>query len=302
MTSRKPLDSIKYPNIVVLERVFRGTPKLRDRMEASYETGSNHFVSYEFRGFGMPPMDVGHPGDVFWDVTYPYIIHVRGRERWAAWNPYASVGSQLLAEHPCFRDRYLWISPSGLAWYTQQGLNKAAMDHRQFHSLDDAARRALVVLLGAPTALALDVPENRARRDEEVARRGKLGIPVEAPPDVPVSAILRTKQASGQPEVKDSSSSISVQRPPSKSRRETNTEAPSEVGSLRRENARLKKLLEEAETEKRKLETQLTETEDKVKKLKKSAKNDEEELEELRHLKTRISDVLLGIKLPLPRT
>ncbi|KAJ7913014.1 hypothetical protein B0H13DRAFT_2326776 [Mycena leptocephala] len=127
MTSNsRALKSVNYPNLVVLERVLKGQPKLRDGMALPYEVNSsNQYTSYEFRGFGAPPADIGRPGDVFWDITFPYIIYVRREELWEAWNPRASAGSQLLAEHPCFRDRYLWIASSGgLAWLAQQSLGK----------------------------------------------------------------------------------------------------------------------------------------------------------------------------------
>ncbi|KAJ6451682.1 hypothetical protein C8R47DRAFT_1170004 [Mycena vitilis] len=213
MTSTsKLLKTVNYPNLVVLERILKGTPKLRSGMALSYESSTNQTVYYELRGFGTPPADVGRPGDVFWDITYPYIIYVRGMELWEPWNPRAAVGAQLLAEHPCFRDRYLWIGGSGsLGWFAQQSLYKADMDVRKFYSLDEAAQRSLASVLGIPaagTTLALDVPENRARHNAEVARRQKLGISVRPTPDIYISSPRRNARPTSQAEVSTGTSTI----------------------------------------------------------------------------------------------
>ncbi|KAJ7633361.1 hypothetical protein DFH06DRAFT_1479620, partial [Mycena polygramma] len=246
MTSTsKPLKSVNYPNTVVLERILKGTPKLRSGMTLSYESSTNQIVYYEFRGFGTPPADVGRPGDVFWDTTFPYIIYVRGTELWEPWNPRAAVGAQLLAEHPCFRDRYLWIGGSGtLGWFAQQSLYKADMDVRKFHSLDDAAQRALASVLGIPaagTTLALDVPENLARHNAE-ARRQKLGIAVEPTPDICISSSRRNARPASQAESEVITSASTILQA------QSHTEPSSmEVELLKKENSRLSKLLEESE-------------------------------------------------------
>jgi hypothetical protein len=177
----KPLQSINYPNLVVLERVLRGTPKLREKKEHSYENSDGHALCYEFRGIGVPPEEIGRPGDIFWDVTSPYILYFRGAQTWQAWNPGASSGSQLLAEHPCLRDRYLWISGSGLTWLAQQSLLKASVDIKQFHTLGDELQMQLAAILcSAPSfkLSTLDIPENRTKHNLEVARRQRDGVPV----------------------------------------------------------------------------------------------------------------------------
>jgi hypothetical protein len=65
MTSNsRALKSVNYPNLVVLERVLKGPPKLRDGMALPYEmNSSNQYTSYEFRGFGTPPADITRKGE-----------------------------------------------------------------------------------------------------------------------------------------------------------------------------------------------------------------------------------------------
>lgn len=193
----EPLKSVDYPNLVVLERELRGSPKLRSGMVPAYSTSTHRVICYEFRGYGTPPEDVGSAGDIFWDVTFPFILYIRGADLWEAWNPRASAGCQLLAPHPCFLDRYLWIGGSGPTWLAQQSLYKAQLDTKQFHGLDDASQADLAAILCSSPSfklLALDIPENRARHDSEVKRRHQHGVAVGSWPDISTPSTSKRKR------------------------------------------------------------------------------------------------------------
>ncbi|KAJ7082921.1 hypothetical protein B0H15DRAFT_434624 [Mycena belliarum] len=197
-------------------------------MEPSYQTvvGSDHIVFYEFRGIGVPPDDLGRAGDIFWDTTFPYILYVRRLNAWEAWNPRASEGSQLLVEHPCFYDRYLWLSGSGLSWLAQQSLGKSRVEIKQFQTLGDELQKELAaVLCSSPgfRSLAPDILDNRTRHDAEVTRRTRNGILVgKTPYFSTVSSPLKRKRSQKGPDFKGSisiqSSSCST---PSRSRSRT---------------------------------------------------------------------------------
>ncbi|KAJ7116604.1 hypothetical protein C8R44DRAFT_739298 [Mycena epipterygia] len=174
--------SPSYPNLVAIERPLRGLPKLKDGMMLPYQC-NDRVLAYEFRGIGVPPEDVGRAGDIFWDVTSPYILYVRGLDGWVSWNPSASSGRQALAEHPAFTDRYLWISGTGLAWLTDQGLKRKDIDITQQYALDQGPQNDLhSILEAAPSSLclAMDSPDSRTRYEAEVARRHQHGVAVQA--------------------------------------------------------------------------------------------------------------------------
>ncbi|KAJ7776627.1 hypothetical protein DFH07DRAFT_951758 [Mycena maculata] len=154
-----PLKSFHYPDLVVLKGELRGTPQLRIGMEPPYGTDTKKIIYYEFRGYGTPPDDVGSPGDIFWDVTFPYIFYVRGTDIWEAWNPGASAGG------------------SGPTWFAQQSLkSKLKTDIKQFHSLGKNVQTKLATTLSSAPSfqlLSFEIPENRARHDAELQRRGQ---------------------------------------------------------------------------------------------------------------------------------
>ncbi|KAJ7683186.1 hypothetical protein B0H17DRAFT_1205253 [Mycena rosella] len=209
-SDNEALQSSSYPDVIILKQVLR-TPKLRDGMEYPYESVAGRIVCYEFRGIGVPPGDIGRPGDIFWDVTFPFILYLRTESAWKAWNPRASEGSQLLAESPRFRDRYLWISPAGLTWLASQSLNRAKIEIKQFHTLGDRLQKEFAaVLSSAPSfhSLALDIPANRARHDAEVARRRRLNVPVGSAPEITPSNRMKRKR--GQIESASDEASLRV--------------------------------------------------------------------------------------------
>ncbi|KAJ7505638.1 hypothetical protein B0H11DRAFT_2272448 [Mycena galericulata] len=324
MTS-KPPTSFTHANIIVLERVLRGPPKPRNgTATVQHKPGTSQVICYEFRGHGMPPADIGSPGDIFWDVTAPYIFYVRGINLWEAWNPGASTGSQLLAEHPCFFDRYLWISGSGLEWRAQQSLYKAKMDTKQFHILDDVFQAELAeILSSAPSfkMLALDIPENRTRHEAEVERRRRTGVAVGHCVEIAIASPVKRKRRHGDLDLDETTTcpaipgSVSVD--PVLSARlwssfyfslimlswyvaasmgysEGQQAEETYLEFLKSENTRLHKLLKDFGTQRF-----LFSAEQNLKKAKKAAKKNAEELEVLRTFKTTVTDLIGGMVIPV---
>ncbi|KAJ7503368.1 hypothetical protein B0H11DRAFT_2187808 [Mycena galericulata] len=299
MTS-KPPTSFTHANIIVLERVLRGPPKPRNgTATVQHKPGTSQVICYEFRGHGMPPADIGSPGDIFWDVTSPYILYVRGINLWEAWNPGASTGSQLLAEHPCFFDRYLWISGSGLEWRAQQSLYKAKMDTKQFHILDDVFQAELAEILSSASSfkmLALDIPENRTRHEAEVERRRRAGVAVGHFVETAIASPVKRKRRHGDLDLDETATCPAI---PAASMgysegQQAEETSSTDLESLKSENTRLHKLLEEFG-----IERFLFSAERSLKKAKKAAKKNAEELEVLRTFKTTVTDLIGGMVIPV---
>ncbi|KAJ7183309.1 hypothetical protein C8R46DRAFT_1344178 [Mycena filopes] len=178
--------SLSYPDLVVIERPFQGTPKLRGgvvqvvapidntKRAAKPVAYGKQAVAYEFRGFGVPPDDVGRIGDIFWDLVRPYIFYIRGSDGWRPWNPKASEGKRPLAQHPEYIDRYMWLSRHGLAWLTEKTLRAKAivMDPKHVYGLDHNILDELDKSLDTGPSIVVD----RARYDAEVARRYAHGV------------------------------------------------------------------------------------------------------------------------------
>jgi hypothetical protein len=74
--------SSSYPDLVMIPRALRGEMKLLPGKAHSYQNNGDSVVFYEFRGRGVLPVDVGRPGDVYWDVKLPYIIYFGGIAGW----------------------------------------------------------------------------------------------------------------------------------------------------------------------------------------------------------------------------
>ncbi|KAJ6615813.1 hypothetical protein B0H10DRAFT_2039154 [Mycena sp. CBHHK59/15] len=279
MTSKNNLPrSFSYPNIVVIERALRGQPKLRPGMTLPYELcADGRVLSYEFRGIGIPPNDIGRPGDIFWDTTFPYILYFAAT---------ASARSRPLAQHPSFRDRYLWMSGSGFAWLVSSGLQKAHMDMRQFYALDD-------------TSLGLDFPDNRRRYDEEVRRRRHDGVAVgevSAMSHIPhgsdalstsgINTSLIDEFSETSSEIfgnqATDSSSIPLKEETQAEDNNSKQQLSTEIETLKSENARLKLLLAECQEN----------SDERVRVLLEKSCRDDEELRDLRHLKASVGEVL----------
>ncbi|KAJ7077233.1 hypothetical protein C8R44DRAFT_826243 [Mycena epipterygia] len=178
--------SIAYPHLITIQRNLEGKPSLLPGKAQPYDTRtrSGKVIFYEFRGIGIPPEDVGRPGDVYWDVTLPYIVYVCfTANHWTPWNKYASSGSQLLAKHPCFKDRLLWIpykTGPGLSWLSPSSFDTVFGITTGF-ALDYKMQESLVCLLRVSPStpyFGLDKADNQRRHDAEVQRRILNGIPV----------------------------------------------------------------------------------------------------------------------------
>ncbi|KAA1477472.1 hypothetical protein DENSPDRAFT_844644 [Dentipellis sp. KUC8613] len=83
---------------------------------------------FEFRGKCPPPSDVGHPGDVWLDLTpgnYALYACMHAPGQWARWPGPRKAKKQMFA-HPLLPGRYLWCTRKHVLWYTCDGIRKNA--------------------------------------------------------------------------------------------------------------------------------------------------------------------------------
>ncbi|KAJ6553566.1 hypothetical protein DFH09DRAFT_1366183 [Mycena vulgaris] len=199
--------SSSYPNLIAIRRKLRGLPKLLPGKSLPYENKvDDELVFYEFRGIGTPPGDIGRPGDIYWDSSFPYILYFWGAQGWQPWNPQADVGSQPLARHPNFDNRYLWFHGHGLSWLTNRALtvSDSCVDPKKAHAMD---MQVLVdILHSSPStpSLRLHLGDNQKRHDAEAHRRNLNGITVcEAP--TPRARLVQLRRKTKKVEVSSGS-------------------------------------------------------------------------------------------------
>ncbi|KAJ7122521.1 hypothetical protein C8R43DRAFT_1032342 [Mycena crocata] len=181
MTSGNPSSS-SYPGLMVFQRKAAGKSlTLCHGKSHSYPDGDTTFLYYEFRGWGTPPADVGLPGDIYLDVTSPYIIYFVGEGGWEPWNPQASDCSQVLAQHPNYHDKYLWTNAKGLSWIAKRTLRGVKTDQK--YTMDQEMDRELSDMLSdimsGAFVMGLEDVDNRRRCGLEMERRRRCGVPVD---------------------------------------------------------------------------------------------------------------------------
>ncbi|KAJ7651126.1 hypothetical protein FB45DRAFT_889745 [Roridomyces roridus] len=219
--------SFHHPDILAFQRTLTGSLKLRAGLPCA-----------------KPPSEYCecNTGDVFWDVTAPYILYVRQHDAWLPWNPGASFGAQLLAEHPSLQDRYLWIGTTGPAWRFRATLHNQSprVDTKQYHVLDEVRQVELEAILGAGTSgsssLSLDLLSNRARYEAEARRRRENGVVVHE-----LRTLVKRKRLS------QDTTSVSAKKPRSSIVSNGVPALDEELDHLRRDNSRLEKSLQNAE-------------------------------------------------------
>ncbi|KAJ6553588.1 hypothetical protein DFH09DRAFT_587015 [Mycena vulgaris] len=180
---------------LTFNRNLKGDPCLRDGATAPNPHGKGF---HEYRGHGKPRDDIGRVGDVFWDVLHPFVFYFRRASGWEAWNP-DSTKSQLLAEHPCYLDRYLWIASRehGLGWLASQYLNKITVHVKLPHALDDNDRKMLIDFLGhkkgsqevimAPSGVGEQTSKRKRADNDESVEQGQPKLRRECPPESPAT-------------------------------------------------------------------------------------------------------------------
>lgn len=95
---------------------------------------------YELLGYGLPPSDVGNPGDIYVDRTPPCMVYVRTMDQWMWWDmsvkrEFSDLQSTLMPQHPILSNRYLWTTYGGssrLSWLTKQTIRNS-MDYLVNH-------------------------------------------------------------------------------------------------------------------------------------------------------------------------
>ncbi|KIM77907.1 hypothetical protein PILCRDRAFT_605648 [Piloderma croceum F 1598] len=85
---------------------------------------SNMIPYYEWRGKGPPPDDIGHPGDLYLDLTPGnYALHAHTTKKWVKWVGPRTKKEGLLA-HPHLKDRYLDCSDRFIGWYAESTIRR----------------------------------------------------------------------------------------------------------------------------------------------------------------------------------
>ncbi|KAJ7122560.1 hypothetical protein C8R43DRAFT_1148626 [Mycena crocata] len=195
------------PYVAKFRKSVQGKPTL---VGGKAHSNSDPVIDYdEYRSWGMPPPDIGRPGDVYLDVVSPYIIYCFNEAGWEPWNPRGSDGSQTLRRHPNYTDRYLWINQiqghAGLFWLTPDTLKKELyiiMDNK--YPMDQNMQDCLSGILSPYVQLALDASPDSAGNKKccelEVKRRRAHGVPVDVPQCSPHLRVaqLDNKEVSGK--------------------------------------------------------------------------------------------------------
>ncbi|KAJ7036846.1 hypothetical protein C8F04DRAFT_1394085 [Mycena alexandri] len=185
------------------KRTLKGKVTFREDVGVKKPTLGSERMWYEFRGRVVPPAAGGRIGDVFWDITPPFVLYVRrpstipnGDPQWIPWNPDA-YKTQLLAEHPLFINRYLLISGTTCNWVSKENLRNNGIDVRKEYALDEASQDALTlpkeVASESPRCLEntagqssnLDGSSKRKRSDEDEDDSGRHLRPPQVLDDIP---------------------------------------------------------------------------------------------------------------------
>src|ERR1700734_365721 len=101
------------------------------------QTRSIHFV--EFRCVSAPPSDIGHPGDVWIDLTpNMFGIYAKVDGDWRKWPGLLTQDDSLIA-HPHIPSRVLWCTKHRVTWLKRNFLLSDLATHRAEMSNDEAA-------------------------------------------------------------------------------------------------------------------------------------------------------------------
>jgi hypothetical protein len=86
---------------------------------------------FEFRGYGVPPNDIGNPGDLYMDLTPSpgphYLLYIRWEGHWACinWSKNPHKTTFRVPDHPLLKDRLLsGTKESGFSWVTHGTINR----------------------------------------------------------------------------------------------------------------------------------------------------------------------------------
>lgn len=99
---------------------------------------SIHFV--EFRCASAPPSDIGHPGDVWIDLTPDRLgLYAKSAADWRKW-PGLLVQNDLLVVHPHVPSRILWCTKHRVTWLERKFILSDLAAQRAEFSNDEAAQ------------------------------------------------------------------------------------------------------------------------------------------------------------------
>lgn len=106
----------------------------------------------EWHGNGIPPTDIGYPGDIYVQHDCPgvgnsFALYASMSPRgWMRWIPSGNREEDLIP-HPLINHRYLWCSPSKISWYARNTIRKEK--RRPYPVASDAIKKAVDAQVGA---------------------------------------------------------------------------------------------------------------------------------------------------------
>lgn len=92
-----------------------------------------------FTGFGLPPNDIGYPGDIYMDSTgHTYALYGRMKNHWEPWTGILSTAGKMrrianLIGHPNFPGFYLWCKGNNIAWLSYHDISKNTRKRANMH-------------------------------------------------------------------------------------------------------------------------------------------------------------------------
>jgi hypothetical protein len=132
----------------------------------------------EFRGYGVPPNDIGHPGDLYIDLTPSpgpkYLLYTHGLDHWNCINwskdPYRITFQ--VPKHPLLKDRLLSGSrTTGFSWVTLETINRR---HRYSQWIDMAVMIWEAIEFDKSDALHVELTEDALKRKDAEEQRRKV--------------------------------------------------------------------------------------------------------------------------------
>ncbi|RDB26244.1 hypothetical protein Hypma_006334 [Hypsizygus marmoreus] len=178
-----------YPNVVRRLKKFKNKKKTMRSPRSpwpyrQYPKDGDVVLFFEYRGYGMPPDDIGLPGDIYLDLTTfgasPHLLYsYHGSCGWicTTWSPDLSTTRFSLARHPLLKDRYLWgTEAGGFMWFTRGFLRKLGYSPR--NGKQDHAPMIQSALQfdsgGEPFEVDANSEDAKRREEEEVDRRKRM--------------------------------------------------------------------------------------------------------------------------------
>jgi hypothetical protein len=199
--------SKEYPEIQFRLKDFHNSTRLMHARGRTWPYRLHLFdeamiMFFEFRGYGPPPDDVGHPGDVYIDLTRsigsPYLLYVHGLDQWDCvdWSSDPDQSSFPVPKHPLLKDRFLsGTKGKQFSWVTQETLYKR---HVISHWIDMKTMLQRTIHHDRVGALRVTVTEDARQRERVEKRRRRREWNAGLEPDRPSRTKALSQALAGQ--------------------------------------------------------------------------------------------------------